>query len=439
MRAKKTDDKDPFVKTRKIPPADFEIECKGFLEACLSPDFKRFRLLLSYYTAYFQFPMTNASETASILLTTLLSVERYMTMHNISYPSKNKAYSCCGKKVHSADSEATDDPDFNTTTNCKDCEGLRVVLVPLTCVCSGVRNNVTLAITKVAFLSIALNIPLFFSQQVITREVEVATDARTGAPAQTTLKWGVGVTAFGNSRFYSIYTWSRTVFLQILPFIYLCLINFYLFKFIRMANARWKSKLQAPIPANLGGASLAAPEQLTMDRESSNVNLANCTNPITGNIATANLRNIRRQNAQRKLTVLLIAIVALFLAGQIPQAFAFAAIYQALLKMLGAESRKLACSPSYRLYRVSTNCICLLTYSANFILYATLNAHFKRELARCCRVNECKRKPRNLVSCVDGGADEEQPFVRGKIRRAAASTDCVPRGRQQPPLIGGPV
>ncbi|VDM04513.1 unnamed protein product [Schistocephalus solidus] len=419
----------------------FFCRCKGFLEACLSPDFKRFRLLLSYYTAYFQFPVTNASETASIFLTTLLSVERYMTMHNISYPSKTKVHvfrtgsSCCGKRMSSADPEATDNPDFNTS-NGRDCDGLRIILVPLTCVCSGVRDNVKLAVTKVALLSLTLNIPLFFCQQVITREVVVATDTKTGTPAETTLKWGVGVTAFGNSRFYSIYTWLRTVFLQILPFIFLCLINFYLFKFIRMANARWKAKLSAPTPNKLSCFSRSAPEQVTSDKASLDVQQRNQGNPITGNILKSNLRNIRRQNAQRKLTVLLIAIVALFLAGQIPQAFAFAAIYQAILNLLGAKPRKLACSPSYRLYRVITNCICLLTYSANFLLYATLNAHFKRELARWCPVYECKRKAHSFPSTDVATAEDTKHCGRPRIRRATASADCISRGRQQMPPVG---
>ncbi|BHF59432.1 hypothetical protein SprV_0100238900 [Sparganum proliferum] len=155
-------------------PIGFQ-RCKGFFDACLSPGFRRFRLLLSYYTAYFQFPVTNASETASIFLTTLLSMERYMTMHNISCPSKTKTHSffnglsCCRKRVSSTKRDATDNHDFDSNSG-RDCEGLRIILIPITSLCSNIRDSVKLAIIKVAVLSIALNIPLFFCQQVVTRE-----------------------------------------------------------------------------------------------------------------------------------------------------------------------------------------------------------------------------------------------------------------------------
>ncbi|KAL5112798.1 hypothetical protein TcWFU_008747 [Taenia crassiceps] len=273
-------------------PLGFQ-RCKGFLQACLKPCFKSFRLGISYYTAYVQFPVSNTSETASIFLTLLLSIERYVAMHKISCPGLWRP-KC---NVHNLLCYQNKSQHYNLKCHFPPC-------------CSGCHQYFKSAIRSLQRLFSLFN----------------------GNVLETIVK------------------------------------------FIRIANARWRGgrktrKLKRPFSDLLAEARF-------------NVH-AKKDEPITSAATLAsNRRNERRQAAQRKLTVLLVAIVGLFLAGQIPQAFAYVSNVQVVLRLFGRSSQSLACCPSYRLYRAITNCICLITYSANFFLYASLNSHFKHQLGK---------------------------------------------------------
>ncbi len=376
------------LQTQRLVPFLYIFRCKGFLEACLKPEFKLFRLGISYYTAYVQFPVSNASETASIFLTVLLSIERYMAMHKISCPGRRRirwslrGFFCCHREHGPTKFKCG--RTHSEGMCCRPCG----ILAPLSRVCSSLHDNIHATIMKVVIISIVINIPMFFSQQIVVRFPQNGT-------SYSGIKWKVDVTEFGNSRSYAVYTWLRTAFVQVLPLIFLCVINFYLVKFIRMANARWRALLssqsgsmpQRGITSNL---STAIDQPSTLFENSQ----TNGWEPINNTVANSNVQTARRQAAQRKLTVLLVAIVCLFLAGQIPQALAFASNYQIVLRLFGKSPQSLACVPNYRLYRVITHCICLITYSANFILYATLNNHFKNELRRwmCTCLKRCMRR-----------------------------------------------
>ena len=241
----------------------------------------------------------------------------------------------------------------------------------------------------------------------------------TNSEERFNVKWRIDVTDFGKSQTYAVYTWFRTILVHVVPLFLLCVINFYLIKFIRIANSRWRrthanrrsSRLQVDVQSN--------------HRQSTH-------------IEASSRRSERRQAAQRKLTVLLIAIVCIFLAGQIPQAFAYVSNFQIFLRLFGRSSQSLLCCPPYRLYRGITNCICLITYSANFFLYATLNYHFKNQLKRwfgLCVRRSTWRHPDNQRTDM---MDSERHGTAGinnqeLIRKEALSADACLLKLKQPP------
>ncbi|KAM3187766.1 hypothetical protein ACTXT7_001684 [Hymenolepis weldensis] len=304
------------------------VRCKGFLEACPKPWFKTLRLWISYFTAYVHFPVSNASETASIFLTLFLSIERYVAMHKLS---------------------------------CKGIWRPRCNLKDLLC-CSGkssIQNKITM---------------------------EYPASNGTIKSDGFNIKWKLDVTDFGKSQTYSVYTWLRSIFVYIIPLLLLCIFNFYLVKFVRTANSRWRQSKQNRIPRNYSPDAMPETANLKKDRVIS---------------AASFRRNERRQAAQRKLTILPIAIAAIFIAGQIPQALAYASNYQIVLRLFGKCSISLGCCLPYRIYRAVTNCICLITYSANFFLYATLNSHFKNQLIKYFSMCSLKRRIPFKTQCLN--------------------------------------
>lgn len=412
--------------------------CKGFLEICLKPEFKLFRLGISYYTAYFQFPVSNASETASIFLTMLLSIERYQAMHQISFPNQQRRFGCSLRWLFFCKVKTDRSREHSVLSRVKRC-----LLFPAKC-CTSFQSNVRATVVKVIIVSIAINIPMFFSQQIIMNYPENYTNTQDGT---LLVKWRVDVTDFGKSRGYAMYTGLRTVFVQILPLIFLCIINFYLIQLIRMVNARWRNILSHRLgpQAYLGNAQTIDTEELSICPE---LPQSKGWEPIAITLNKSAWQTARRQAAQRKLTVLLVAIVCLFLAGQIPQALAFASNYQIILRLFNKSSNSLACSPHYRLYRVITHCLCLITYSANFILYATLNRHFKGELQRwfCPCAVKCYAKPEASENYTDNPLNSI-PFTRdGKALKVSPLKDPVSadfvqlrKGSLQMAISSGPV
>lgn len=408
--------------------------CKGFLSNCLSPNFKLLRLAVSYYTAHIQFPIANTSETASIFLTTLLSIERYLTMHKLSYPcpKKHNCSLCCifGRgRCQAKSNKKSDDSHYNELSSGCGFTILNKLLKPFTHICSLSNENAKTSIVKVIVLSIILNVPLFFTQRVYIRY-----NTETNSSLLAIRGWRVDVASFGKSKLYTVYTWLRTGFLQILPLLFLCVINFFLFKFFRIANRRWRHLTQRKTTS-----------QLTTETSAEHDSLADCNPhesnayPLSKATKMVSIQCSQRQSAQRKLTILLIAIVCLFLTGQIPQALAFASIYQGILSPVS-----LKCSPTYRLYRVISHCICLITYSANFVLYATLNSHFKKQLLgwlpfkKCCSWKSNKGLS-SQQSKTYGVITSHVDALKPRMHTEALSADYVHNMRRKEQISTGPV
>ncbi|VDN96792.1 unnamed protein product [Rodentolepis nana] len=300
-------------------PLGFQ-RCKGFLKVCPKPWFKTLRLWISYYTTYFHFPISNSSETASILLTLFLSIERYVAMHKLS---------------------------------CKKIWRPRVNLKKLLC-CS---RKLGLQTYESSSNSCCLKITMTYPTSNGTRKNN-----------DFNIKWKLDFTEFGKSQTYSVYTWLRSIFVYIIPLLLLCIFNFYLVKFVRTANSRWRLSKRNPKPPTFSPD--AVPESTVFKTG-------------IGVISGASFRrNERRQAAQRKLTILSVAIAGSFMAGQMPQALAYASNYQIFHGLFGGCRSSLGCCPPYRIYRAVTNCVCLITYSTNFFLYATLIRHFKHQLMK---------------------------------------------------------
>ncbi|CAH8515562.1 unnamed protein product [Heterobilharzia americana] len=241
----------------------------------------------------------------------------------------------------------------------------------------------------IAFFSILLNLPLFFVQKVVSKPVpsknpiEQIHNGETSEWVHTSSKHSnnltsteyqsiqsqtqvfTALTEFGNSEFYKIFSWTRIMLIQVLPLLVLCLINFYLFRFINVANRR-RQKYLLP--------------------KSSNTNLHHFElHKISLRCPKANSGSSARwQAAQRKLTILLIVIVGLFIAGQIPQAFAYVTIFEAFNRHFGNVCKRWRCCPPYLIYRSISHMLGLFTYAINFFVYLTLNKHFKQQLKVWC-------------------------------------------------------
>ncbi|KAA3677136.1 uncharacterized protein DEA37_0004900 [Paragonimus westermani] len=129
---------------------------------------------------------------------------------------------------------------------------------------------------------------------------------------------------------------------------------------------------------------------------------ANMRDPCTNGGSSA-----RWQMAQRKLTILLVVIVALFLAGQIPQAFAFANIF----KVFGEVC---ACCQPYLIFRAITHTLSLFTYGVNFFVYLILNKHFKNQLTSWISLlcPRCFEKHLNVPTKTIITASQTQPMNR---------------------------
>lgn len=140
------------------------------MDACLKPWFKTFRLGISYYTAYVHFPVSNASETASIFLTLLLSLERYIEMHKISCSgvwcrkcSLHNLLCCRGGRSSQKSTTCHKTGAASRLLCCTHChQVLGSGVRSLRNMFSIYNKNIIETLTKVIILSILINIPLFF-------------------------------------------------------------------------------------------------------------------------------------------------------------------------------------------------------------------------------------------------------------------------------------
>ncbi|CAH8297070.1 unnamed protein product [Schistosoma turkestanicum] len=238
----------------------------------------------------------------------------------------------------------------------------------------------------VTFFSILLNLPLFFVQKVVSKIVPVKNSTIKQVDDNKTSEWlhttsnqansltsadnqynqgqiqvFTGLTEFGNSDFYKIFSWTRIMLIQVLPLLFLCLVNFCLLRFLHIANKR-RQKYLLPNVSN------KKPGRFKLHK-------ANLRTTKVNKASSA-----RWQAAQRKLTILLIVIICLFIAGQIPQAFAYITIFEAFNRHFGNKCKRWRCCPPYLIYRSIAHMLGLFTYSINFFVYLTLNKHFKQQL-----------------------------------------------------------
>lgn len=369
------------------------------------------------------------SEAASVWFTVLLSIERYMAMRNLGVSfrtRRNRLNATCEKKTSGLYSETECPSDtaecrptcsfdshqsakkITESRSSKITESVLSVLRHFKlsschvscprCHCripgSLRKLNVRYSIIVVTMLSIILNTPFFFAQAVKDISQTGATANNTNCTSinklilncttprlssspvsQSATRLRIEMTKFGQSEFYKAFTWFKTILVQILPLVFLCVANFRLFHFIHVAGHRRQQVLSGKTATKLEGADRHAHKQKLFGKHKQNLR-----NP-TVNYGSSS----RWQTAQRKLTILLIVIVALFVAGQIPQSIAYVEIYTAFIKPLHSSCASLHCCRPYQIYRAVANTACLFTYAVNFFVYLVLNKHFRKQLTVWCR------------------------------------------------------
>lgn len=202
--------------------------------------------------------------------------------------------------------------------------------------------NVHKMLGAVFGLGALVNLPMFFSHTI---------GYEPQCNASLPVKQRVLRTPMSMTFIYKFYTWVRTFLVQFGPLLLLCVVNSLLIHIVRKQS-----------------------QKRTLNKDTS----ANANTPAA---VSANARNEKRARAQRKLTILLMVIIGLFLGGQIPQAFA----YQAIFKVLYPEdSCPKCCNHVYRIFRMLAQNVCLFSYGANFFVYVSLNRHFRKALMDMC-------------------------------------------------------
>ncbi|KAK4474052.1 hypothetical protein MN116_003363 [Schistosoma mekongi] len=335
------------------------------------------------YSIYVETPVSNMTENISAWLTVALAIERYISMKHWSL---SKRY-------------------FT-------------------------RKNTRQLIILICIIAFIFNIPYFAIQRVSLKYVDGV------------LQLHSDLTSFSRSTYYAFYTWLRIVFVQIIPLCFLCLSNCLLFILVSQHNRRFTSnKSNANIHDNeckltrqKFNASKTSEQQIQVDDASQDscTDATNCFaeqksifisniqssqgdklddservvnkrevestfrnndyNTVNNNndsgIATkrSTLKDRakqRRQNAQTKLTILLIAVILLFLIGQVPQALAYVRVFTALGI---CTIDQIQICVTYHLYRMVTINLAQFAFASTFFLYLFLNRDFRETLRYiCCR------------------------------------------------------
>ncbi|VDO06427.1 unnamed protein product [Rodentolepis nana] len=267
------------------------------------------------YATYAEIPITNMTENMSAWLTVCLALERYVAMRHWNF-----ARQYCN------------------------------------------RRNATRLIIGIAAVSIIFNLPYFMIHRINVQRSQ-----------NGTLKVTSSVTALKRSKFYAIYSWFRMATVQIIPLVALCILNVLLIAIVYHHNKKLdkKSELERNINRlSLGGDVLTSEEGCISDPSKNEVIGIQQQPPNTFQ---------KKRNAQRKLNILLIAVILLFLFGAIPQAFSYARIFE----VFGICKEDFHNCRTYSIYRMVTTNIALISYGLTFFLYISLNRHFRNELAKC--------------------------------------------------------
>ncbi|CAH8457693.1 unnamed protein product [Schistosoma bovis] len=348
------------------------------------------------YSIYVETPVSNMTENISAWLTVALAIERYISMKHWSL---SKRY-------------------FT-------------------------RKSTRQLIASICIIAFIFNIPYFAIQRVSLKYVDGV------------LQLHSDLTSFSRSTYYAFYSWLRIVFVQIIPLCFLCVSNCLLFILVSHHNRRFtnnKMKNNTNIKENklsrnmfskskthkqqiqvddasqdsctdainyfgeqklinesnlqsIEGNELAIPEKMNNKNEveltsrkstHDNNNNSNDNNNSSIKIKRPTLKDRskqRRQNAQTKLTILLIAVILLFLIGQVPQALAYVRVFTTL----GVCSiDQIQTCVTYHLYRMITINLAQFAFASTFFLYLFLNRDFRETLRytycrlcqKCCKISE---------------------------------------------------
>ncbi|KAL7060066.1 hypothetical protein AAHC03_010179 [Spirometra sp. Aus1] len=320
------------------------------------------------YATYVEVPITNMSENMSAWLTVCLAIERFVAM---------KHWNLSKQYCH--------------------------------------RQNARRLVLVITAISVVLNLPYFMIHQL---QVQKKSNGAVRIVSSTT--------RFGDSSFYTVYSWLRIFLVQIIPLFFLCHSNILLLILVYEHNSRFRSqglKMDNRLsPAVVKSESF----DITPDHETQAANVATLlpgsrnslepcapllekqeAGPFTSRKSTdmvspggrhkwihsnpklprgvASQSHQRQQNqkkkaAQQKLTILLIAVILLFLFGEIPQALS----YQRIFQVFGLCTAAFHYCPTYIIYRMVTTNLALTAYGLKFFVYVFLNKHFHKELKTCC-------------------------------------------------------
>ena len=172
------------------------------------------------------------------------------------------------------------------------------------------RKKTHVAIGILALLAMALNCGYFFPLAIDGENQKL-------------------YTAFGRSCGFEIYSWIRAALVQFLPLVVLIIVNILLLWCLHLSHKRSRR------------------------------------------ICIVWSSAARRERAQRDMTIMLLATIAIFICGHVPVAFAYASLYKAL-----GDTH----SSTYATYRVITHCIAILSYSTNIVFYCIWNQRFRNDV-----------------------------------------------------------
>ncbi|CAI2724460.1 unnamed protein product [Schistosoma spindalis] len=346
------------------------------------------------YSIYVETPVSNMTENISAWLTVALAIERYVSMKHWSLSKR-----------------------YFTSKSTRQ------------------------LIASICIIAFIFNIPYFAIQRVSLKYVDGV------------LQLHSDLTSFSRSTYYAFYSWLRIVFVQIIPLCFLCVSNCLLFILVshhnrRFTNNKMKNNTngkESKLSKIMFNRSKTNKQQIQVDDASQD----SCTDAINyfGEqklINESNLQSIqgnehaisekmnnkneveltsrknthnnnnnssiktkrstlkdrskqRRQNAQTKLTILLIAVILLFLIGQVPQALAYVRVFTTL----GVCSiDQIQTCVTYHLYRMITINLAQFAFASTFFLYLFLNRDFRETLRytycrlcqKCGKISETNQR-----------------------------------------------
>ncbi|VDK36663.1 unnamed protein product [Taenia asiatica] len=262
------------------------------------------------YATYAEVPITNMTENMSAWLTVCLALERYVAMRHWNF---TRQYST--------------------------------------------RQNTKRLIISIALVSVFFNLPYFMIHRIEFRRF-----------ANGSMRVITNTTALRRSQFYTVYSWFRMTTVQIIPLVFLCILNVLLITIVYQHNKKFGKNTEMEQKGN----------RLSLGAEGSGAEELSLKDTTMGD-SWLTQRRQKKRNAQRKLNILLIAIILLFLFGAIPQAFSYIRIFEAF----GTCKEAFHYCPTYVIYRMVTTNIALISYGLTFFLYFFLNRHFRNELQKC--------------------------------------------------------